>query len=243
MARGERTTRAELACLFAAYAAGHTCILALLASWGAPQPQGPPWLQWEALAAHVSLLILESTLIYDNILLSCGAWLCRTNGNAFAALSKLRFLFHGGLLPLGAVPVLLAMHSTFTPSLDLLSFEGALCVLLPCIGVAAEVVRGGMHAAHATLSPTDAHGVFRLTSKSPNGKPDFLMIVPAIVLTLLCLCSGVALLFAGQEGATALLSGSIIMFAVSGAPGAAGFLLSNFGEACFMLGLALVVQS
>ena len=172
------------------------------------------------------LVALEAGLVCDNFLLGLGLFLSSKLGvDLFTTISRVRFLLHGGILPL-----------TFIIEIDLLARIYSVpswVYLLVVVSSSVLAIHGFYANLRVPLKQTSADGIYRCTPQ----KPLLENILLAILVTLAGLVVGVIQYY--TSNVSTFLIGCIAMLVMSGLPGKGGRYGGNFGEILFCGSLVL----
>lgn len=184
--------------------------------------------QWYE-AALVTLLLLG--LVYDNLVLALGSFV-RKPSAWFERLQRVRFVMHGGVLPLLLAPLSLAVLELFVS--DSATSSSSLVVLLRS-GIVLVALLIGAHGTldnlRVRLEPKHEYGMLRYV---PN--PVLLNnILHAVLVTVLAVVVGIVHLRA--SGSYALLGSASVMFFAASLPHYYSFVGTNAAEVAFMYGV------
>jgi len=184
--------------------------------------------QWYE-AALVTLLLLG--LVYDNLVLALGSFV-RKPSAWFERLQRVRFVMHGGVLPLLLAPLSLAVLELFVS--DSATSSSSLVVLLRS-GIVLVALLIGAHGTldnlRVRLEPKHEYGMLRYV---PN--PVLLNnILHAVLVTVLAVVVGIVHLRA--TGSYALLGSASVMFFAASLPHYYSFVGTNAAEVAFMYGV------
>ena len=186
--------------------------------------------QWYE-AALVTLLLLG--LVYDNLVLALGSFV-RKPSAWFERLQRVRFVMHGGVLPLLLAPLSLAVLELFVSDSATASSSSSLVVLLRS-GIVLVALLIGAHGTldnlRVRLEPKHEYGMLRYV---PN--PVLLNnILHAVLVTVLAVVVGIVHLRA--TGSYALLGSASVMFFAASLPHYYSFVGTNAAEVAFMYGV------